>query len=52
LKGETLEELEADAKALAELLPKAQAPHVKPTNPGGGVGGETIEQKRIRLGLR
>ncbi|MFA7302062.1 MAG: hypothetical protein WC069_07155 [Candidatus Shapirobacteria bacterium] len=52
LKGETLEELEADAKALAELLPKPQAPHVNPTNPGGGASGETPDQKRIRLGLR
>lgn len=49
LKGETLEELEADAKELAKLLPK-QPPHVTPTNPGGGSGNqETDEQKRRRL---
>ena len=51
LKGETLEELEADANTLAELLPKAQAPHVKPTNPGNNASGETetYEEKRRRL---
>ncbi len=51
LKGETLEELEADAKALAELLPKPQAPRANPTNPGGNASGEaeTYEAKRRRL---
>jgi membrane protein involved in colicin uptake len=51
LKGETLEELEADARELAKLLPKQpQQPHVAPTNPGGGAAGqETYEQKVKRL---
>lgn len=51
LKGETLEELEADAKTLAELLPKPQPPHVKVTNPGSNASGETetYEEKRKRL---
>jgi len=50
LKGETLEELEADAKELAKLLPPKQQPQASPTNPGGGAAGqETYEQKRKRL---
>ncbi len=54
LKGETPEELEADAEAIAKLLtqpekPKNPAPG--PVNPGsnGQTGGETDEQRRKRL---
>lgn len=51
LKGETQEELEADAKALKEVLPKAQAPNVGTTNPGSNATGqgETLEQRRARV---
>jgi len=51
LKGETPEDLEADAKTLLEALPKApKTPTVNPTNPGLGAGvGETYEQKRARI---
>ena len=50
LKGETLEELTADAEALAKTLPKPTAPAVPPTNPGGnGNTGETDAQRRARL---
>lgn len=51
LQGETLEELETDAKALAETLPKKQAPPLLTTNPGGNAdgNGETDEQRRRRL---
>ena len=53
LKGETPEELEADAKALAALLPKAKAqPQLSPTQPGASAGHvETKEQMKARLGL-
>ena len=53
LKGETPEELEADAKALAALLPKAkQQPQLSPTQPGASAGHvETKEQMKARLGL-
>lgn len=42
-KGNTPEEIEADAKALAELLPKPQtpAPQASPANPAGGAGQQT-----------
>ena len=56
LMGETAEELEADAKAIKELL--AAQPGQKPnstgivTNPGSnGATGETREAKRARLGI-
>ena len=50
LKGETLEELEKDAKAILEALPKAQQPKGNPTNPGANAtGGETDAQRRERL---
>lgn len=53
LQGATPEELEADAAALAETLPKSTKtpPNVPPTNPGGNADGkaETDEQKRRRL---
>lgn len=52
LRGETPDELEADATELAKLLQQAKhSPQIPPTNPGGGgaAGQETIEQKRKRL---
>lgn len=50
LQGETLEELEADAEALAKTLPKLTAPPVPPNNPGPGASdGETDDQRRARL---
>lgn len=51
LKGETPEELEADANALKEVLPKAQPPNVGATNPGSNATGqgETYEQRRARI---
>jgi hypothetical protein len=49
LKGETPEELEADAKQLLEALPKADVkkptPTISATNPGGASGGLTQEQR-------
>ena len=51
LKGETPEDLEADAKSLLEALPKApKTPTVLPTNPGNGAGvGETVDQRLARI---
>jgi hypothetical protein len=52
LQGATLEELEADAAALAETLPKPQPttpPTVPATNPGAAQQGETDAQRRARL---
>lgn len=51
LQGETPEEMEADAKALLEALPKAKptAPNTGATNPGSGKPVETLEQKRARI---
>jgi hypothetical protein len=51
LKGETPEELEADATKVAEMLKKLKpgAPGVNPTNPAATGGGETDEQRRKRL---
>jgi chromosome segregation ATPase len=55
LKGDTADELEADAKAILELLPKPAAKPQSPgpvTNPGqNGQNGETDEARRKRLGL-
>jgi hypothetical protein len=53
LKGETVDEIEADAKALLEALPKNEkkAPNINPTNPGGATQSETLSQKKQRLGL-
>jgi len=56
LKGETLEELEADANALMESLPKADPakkpnPNINPTNPAGASQAETVAQQKARLGL-
>lgn len=55
LQGETPEEMEADALAILEDLPKPppKTPGIVPTNPGtNGTTGETDEQRRIRLGMR
>jgi hypothetical protein len=51
LQGETLEEMEADAKELAKLLSSKPAPPpVASTNPGSnGNSGETDAQRRKRL---
>ena len=51
LKGETLEEMEEDAKAILEALPKQKAaPNLGATNPGDkGKAEETWEQKKARL---
>jgi hypothetical protein len=51
LKGETPEEMEADAAILLAALPVKPAPKLEPTNPGEPQTGETDEQKRKRLGL-
>jgi hypothetical protein len=48
LKGDTQEELLADAKALAKLLPKPKS-NQSPTNPGNASTKETMEQMRERL---
>ena len=47
LRGETPEELEADAKALLELIPKNK-PSINPTNPGEGASSETFEQRHAK----
>lgn len=50
LRGETPEELEDDAKAILEALPKAaKNPVLNPTNPGGDTSGETLAQQRARV---
>ena len=49
LKGETLEELEADAALILASLPVKTAPKLDPTNPGGLQTGETEAEKRKRL---
>ena len=50
LQGSTAEELEADAKALAETLPKPTKLTANPTNPGAnGQQKETDAQKKSRL---
>ena len=57
LVGETAEEMEADALAILEALPKPQQPAVLspgiiPTNPGAnGATGESKEARRARLGF-
>jgi hypothetical protein len=49
LKGETLEELEADAAELLKVMPKQVAPKLEPTNPSAPQKGETEAEKRKRL---
>ena len=59
LRGETEEEMAADAKTVLELLPKQEAkvdektkpPKLPVTNPADGKKGETRAQKAERLGL-
>jgi chromosome segregation ATPase len=58
LRGATREELEADAAAILEKLPKTPEPAkttpptgLTITNPGAATTGETKEQRRARLGL-
>jgi hypothetical protein len=50
--GADREAMLADAKALLDAMPKANAPSMSATNPGGAAAvTETVEQKRKRLGL-
>ena len=51
LVGETLEDLEADAKQILEALPKAQKVNVGATNPGSNATGtgETNQQRLARI---
>lgn len=56
LRGETEDELKADAATVLELLPKQEAEKKQPnapkldvTNPGDGKKGETQAQKKARL---
>lgn len=51
LQGETPEELEADARAIMDALPKPEkpAPGINPTNPAAGTKSETPEQAKARL---
>lgn len=50
LQGSTAEELEADAKELAETLPKPTKTTASPTNPGAnGQQGETDAQRKARI---
>jgi hypothetical protein len=51
LQGETPDELEADAKAIMDALPKPEkpAPGINPTNPAAGTIKETPEQAKARL---
>ena len=50
LKGETPEELEADAKLLLEAMPKPSA-QTNTTNPSGQPAKETDAERRRRLGI-
>ena len=52
IRGESLDEMVADAKGLLEAMPKPDPKKtvVNPTNPGQGAGqGETDDQRRKRL---
>lgn len=54
LRGETEEELTADATSVLELMPKQEAekkpaPKLDPTNPSGGQKTETSVQKKARI---
>jgi len=53
LKGETIEDIEADALKLKETIPQPKPPvNQNPTNPGSnGAAKETDAQRRMRLGL-
>jgi predicted RNase H-like nuclease (RuvC/YqgF family) len=55
LQGDDLEAMQADAKAILEVMPKGtkQAPNLPTTNPGaGGTPKPTDEERLRRLGLR
>jgi len=52
LKGETPEELEADALAILAAIPAKVPPKTDATNPGGLQTGETDDERRKRLGMR
>jgi hypothetical protein len=49
LQGKSYDEVLADAKKLAESLPKKTAPGLPPTNPGNADPNETDAQKRARI---
>jgi len=49
LQGKSYDEVLADAKKLAESLPKQSAPKIAATNPGNADTNETDAQKRARL---
>lgn len=51
LRGNTLQELKADAEKILEALPKVpKPPPVSPTNPGAGASQqETVDQRRARI---
>jgi chromosome segregation ATPase len=51
IKGETPEEMEADAAIMLAAMPKPVAPKLEPTNPGQPQTGETDAERRKRLGL-
>jgi len=52
LQGDTKEDIEADAKQLAETLPKpSKQPRISTTNPGGEQSGESDADRRRRLGI-
>lgn len=51
IKGETPEEMEADALAILAELPEKVAPPLNPTNPGAPQTGETDVERKRRLGL-
>jgi hypothetical protein len=51
IKGETPEDMEADAAAMLEAMPKAVAPKLEPTNPSAPQTGETEADRKKRLGL-
>jgi hypothetical protein len=53
LKGETEDEITADAQALLDTLPKADPKKqstINPTNPSNASQSETMEQKKARIG--
>lgn len=56
LQGETLEELEADAKAVAAELPKPAAPNINATGGAGNAhsaaDSEALEAMAVRLGVK
>ena len=52
IKGDTPEDMKADAEALLAAMPVKPEANPKPTNPGElGGQGETLEQKNARLGI-